>query len=265
MALLMAMIITLWGATLPSLSYGEIYQGIGPLDSLADVKKMFPKATFEKVETAWGKEWDALYKVTGAGINGKIIIKFFDTMGFKQEPEAPESKHQYRVISPEEQTDDPGPASNQGTYTSPPAGDPAPEAPPPPAAESRRSVTFVPVDLADVLPLPAPEAPPIGLEKNMEVQWVRWIPMSPIPLQRLITKYGKPDEDGFRDDDFRPFKSWTKKNINANLSDDGKMVTDIEFAFTNGEQRIAYLVKRRYIPFWLQEPKKQANKPEKKK
>jgi hypothetical protein len=60
-------------------SSGEIYRGIAPLKTLGEVNKMFPGATFKKLNPAWAKEDDAMYSVTGAGIEGIIIIMFHDT------------------------------------------------------------------------------------------------------------------------------------------------------------------------------------------
>lgn len=59
-------------------SSAEIYQGIVPYSSLGDVKKLFPKARFKKMDPAWAQERDAMYTVTGKGIAGTIVIKFND-------------------------------------------------------------------------------------------------------------------------------------------------------------------------------------------
>lgn len=57
---------------------GEVYQGIGPLDTLADVKKRFPNAKYEHLQPAWAQEADVMYSVSGSGLSGTIIIKFHD-------------------------------------------------------------------------------------------------------------------------------------------------------------------------------------------
>lgn len=36
-----------------SQSYAETYKGIGPFDTLSDIKQKFPGATYEKVHPAW--------------------------------------------------------------------------------------------------------------------------------------------------------------------------------------------------------------------
>ena len=58
--------------------YAEIYQGIGPLDTLGDEKAKFPNAKYVKTKLAWAKETDAIYEVTGQGIYGLMMINFQD-------------------------------------------------------------------------------------------------------------------------------------------------------------------------------------------
>lgn len=70
----------------------------------------------------------------------------------------------------------------------------------------------------------------------LTIRWLRWVPESPIPMQRYISKYGKPEKTGFGDRDMRPYASWPKKNIIANLSDDEKFVNNVEFGFTKQEK-----------------------------
>ena len=61
-----------------STSYSEIYQGIGPIDTLGEVKSKFPNAVFTKINPAWAQETDALYQISGTGMSGTIVINFFD-------------------------------------------------------------------------------------------------------------------------------------------------------------------------------------------
>ena len=90
-------------------------------------------------------------------------------------------------------------------------------------------------------------------EEAMEVAWVRWVPNTKIPLQRLISKYGKPEKSGFSDEDFQPYRSWDKKGVAAFLSDDEKYVGRIDFSFTREEYRKAYLTKYKFLPDWLKD------------
>lgn len=59
-------------------AHAELYRNIGPLDSLGDVKAKFPNASFESIKAAWVTESDALYKITGQGLSGSIVVKFDD-------------------------------------------------------------------------------------------------------------------------------------------------------------------------------------------
>lgn len=83
----------------------------------------------------------------------------------------------------------------------------------------------------------------------LTISWLRWVPASPIPMQRYISKYGKPEKTGFGDSDMRPYASWSKKNIHANLSDDEKFVKSVEFGFTK-QEKIAACHERTAKKFW---------------
>lgn len=61
-----------------TIASAESYQGIGALDTLGDVKSRFPNANVEKLAPAWAQPDDALYKFTGQGISGSIVIRFYD-------------------------------------------------------------------------------------------------------------------------------------------------------------------------------------------
>jgi hypothetical protein len=85
-------------------------------------------------------------------------------------------------------------------------------------------------------------------DNTVMVSWVRWIPVLPIPIERLITKYGKPDRSDFSTDDFEPYKEWTSRGIAAALSDNGKMVVRIEYSFTEKERERAYKARWGDVP-----------------
>lgn len=75
--------LTLLGSALIALACiqaaeAEIYQGIGPLDTMADLKMKYPHATFEQLHPAWAQEQDVMYSITGHGLSGLIIVKFVD-------------------------------------------------------------------------------------------------------------------------------------------------------------------------------------------
>lgn len=59
-------------------SNAETYRGIGPLDTLSDLKAKFPSATFTKQNPAWAQEYDVMYEITGVGMSGTIVVVFFD-------------------------------------------------------------------------------------------------------------------------------------------------------------------------------------------
>jgi len=159
-------------------AYAELYQGIGPLDTLADIKKKYPNATFTKKAPAWAQETDVMYEIKGRGISGTIIVKFYD------------GRPNWRVRA-QEATDEKQKALYQRLTNSP--------------------------------------------DDEVIADWVRWLPDIPFPVERMITKYGKPDKSGFTDDDYQPYKEWTQKGVFVRLSDDGKKVLVIDFTHTKKE------------------------------
>lgn len=58
--------------------HAESYKNIGPLDNLGDIKNKFPNAIVEKLNPGWAQATDALYKLSGTGMSGWIVVKFDD-------------------------------------------------------------------------------------------------------------------------------------------------------------------------------------------
>jgi len=94
-----------------------------------------------------------------------------------------------------------------------------------------------------------PWAPP---EERLVALWVLWVPESPLPLARFVSKYGPPDKAGY-DDDMQPYRRWTKIQVRVGLTDDEARVEAVEFFFTE-EERAAGLkisterIKEKYGP-----------------
>jgi len=164
-------------------SSAEIYLGIPPFKALGDVKKMFPGAEFKKLNPAWAKEDDAMYSVTGEGIEGKIIIMFHDTRPLNRDYMNQETDDTMKRLFKEysERSDD----------------------------------------------------------DSLLVTWVRWVPGEPFPVERLITKYGKPEKSDYSSVDFKPYYLWKTKGIYAHLSDDGEKVVMITYHPTEKELKEA--------------------------
>lgn len=173
----------------------EIYRGIGPLDTLADVKAKFPGAKYERFQPAWAQPGDALYEVSGPGLSGTIIIKFQDLRPFFKQALATQLSQEDRKI-----------------YE----------------------------DLAGR-----------SEEVSLSVEWVRWIPAEPIPLQRFVSKYGKPDASGYTDSELEPYREWTTRGIVAFLSSSELLVVRVDFAFTVAERRQTYQEKYGFVPDYL--------------
>ncbi|MRS05265.1 hypothetical protein EG832_18925 [bacterium] len=80
------------------------------------------------------------------------------------------------------------------------------------------------------------EGAPHPVENQEIISWVRWVPDQPFSITRLVTKYGKPEITGSSQDNFKPYKEWNKRGIQAHLTDDEKNVMRIDFTFTQKER-----------------------------
>jgi len=70
---------------LSSQALAEIYQGIKPYSTLGEIKAKFPNATFSKITPSSAQKYDVMYSVTGTGVDGDIVIKFYDLRSFWKE------------------------------------------------------------------------------------------------------------------------------------------------------------------------------------
>lgn len=87
-------------------------------------------------------------------------------------------------------------------------------------------------------------------DKALTVSWVRWVPDTAIPLQRLLSKYGKPSESGFNDE-YRPYRKWESKGVHVILSENEKYVFRIDHYFTKDEIKQYWRDKHGFVPKYL--------------
>ena len=167
----------------------EIYKDFVPSITLKQAKLNYPNAYFEDAKPAWANEDEALFKMTGAGLNGTIVLKFskLDKYYTKQ-------LNIYEAMSLNDNS------------------------------ESKTSLINL---YKTALALP--------VDERLTLDWVRFVPDIQIPYERLISRYGKPEKCGSNAEDFTPYCSWESKGVSINLSDDKKLVTDIEYTFTYEE------------------------------
>lgn len=76
-------------------------------------------------------------------------------------------------------------------------------------------------------------------DERYTIDWLRWVPDVPIPLERVKAKFGEPSKYDFSESDFQPYAEWSTKGLHVNLSDDKKMVYSIEYTFTDEENNRA--------------------------
>src|SRR4030095_13382883 len=164
------------GVLMHSSVAAETYRDISPVDTLGDVKKKLPNGTFARLNPAWAQPSDVMYRISGFGLSGTIVVKFSDSRpnwkAALEKEETETAKEIYRKLANESEDD------------------------------------------------------------ALKVDWVRWVPLQPIPLARFIAKYGHPEETGFSDEDLEPYRRWAKRGLVGYLSNDEKNVTRVDFNFT---------------------------------
>jgi hypothetical protein len=180
----------------------EIFQGILPYSTLGEIKELFPKASFSKVNAAWVTEDQGFYKMEGSGFSGILFLAFTDYRPLFRGLVQFEVT-QLNNLEKLEKTED-----NDAKINKSKAG-----------IEEFQKVVNHADDVA------------------LTIIWYRWVPVSPIPLQRYISKYGKPEKSGFRDDNMQPYRKWSKRGVTLTLSDDETKVLTTEFVFTAEEMR----------------------------
>lgn len=133
-------------------------------------------------------------------------------------------------------------------------------------------------ELAETPPEP-PEAPSADVEFTAElrrwlqgvidqsddealtISWVRWVPPTPIPMERVKAKYGEPSKCDFDPSNFTPFCKWESRALMAMTSDDRKRVVFFTAQFTKSELRSAYKRKGAYMPSWLKDDAPEPKRP----
>ena len=167
----------------------EIYKDFVPSITLKQAKLNYPNAYFEDAKPAWANEDEALFKMTGAGLNGTIVLKFskLDKYYTKQ-------LNIYEAMSLNDNS------------------------------ESKTSLINL---YKTALALP--------VDERLTLDWVRFVPDIQIPYERLISRYGKPEKCDSNPENFTPYCSWESKGVYISLSDDKKLVTSIEYQFTDEE------------------------------
>ena len=167
----------------------EIYKDFTPFITLKQIKLNYPNANFEDAKPAWANEDEALFRMTGAGLTGTIVLKFSKSDKFWTK-----QLNEYEAKS---------------------------------LNENSESITYLINFYKTSLALP--------LDERLVLDWVRFVPYIQIPYERLISRYGKPEKCGSNAEDFTPYCSWESKGVSINLSDDKKLVANIEYTFTYEE------------------------------
>lgn len=179
----------------------EIYHGIASSSSLGDIKKQFPNATIVKVKAAWVPPSEGFYLMTGIGLGGSVYLDFYD------------SRPVFATLAMER--------ANQAI----------PLRRLPDSDEKTAQLKELDERVAKLNAI-ANRAD----DEALTVAWVRWVPTSPIPIQRFVAKYGKPSRTDFDNNNMEPYSIWTARALSAKLSDDLKFVFSVDYGFTEAEK-----------------------------
>ena len=83
----------------------------------------------------------------------------------------------------------------------------------------------------------------------LTVNWVRWTPDKPIPIDRYKQRYGNP-VCSF-DDSMNPICKWLSVSLEAQMSDDQKLVMFVTTTFTKEEKQASSKAKYGALPPYL--------------
>jgi hypothetical protein len=72
-------------------------------------------------------------------------------------------------------------------------------------------------------------------EERMGLDWIRWVPDTRLPIERIEGKYGKPSKCDYETDTFKPYCSWKERGLTVGLSDDKRIVTMMDFMITDAD------------------------------
>lgn len=179
----------------------EVYRDIGPMDSYAMVKAKFPGAKTETLTPAWLGEQEWLHQITGNGLSGTIVIKSSPSINDRLKQRFLEYFEHMRDSLVAE--DHPADSLSIRFYSA--------------AADSFSNAVYRNLSVD---------------EDSATVDWVRWIPDSPVRVDYVIEKFGTGYVRKFSDEDMQPYFEWTARGVVATLSDDQLSVVNIEYAFT---------------------------------
>jgi hypothetical protein len=72
----------------------------------------------------------------------------------------------------------------------------------------------------------------------LTVDWVRWVPDSPVPKEKAVSKYGTPKCSVA--DDFSNICTFDKFSVVASMDDSGKNILGFDTYFTKNERQIGW-------------------------
>lgn len=72
-------------------------------------------------------------------------------------------------------------------------------------------------------------------EDALEVNWVRWTPPAPVPLAKLVARYGKPV--CAPDETFETVCRWPSRALAASIDSAGKAAVKLDTDFTEDERK----------------------------
>lgn len=174
-------------------AHAEVLFEIRYSATLGMVKEVYPNATYSKLKPAWLGQDEAFIRVSGSGMNGALMVAFFDERPLWA------SRTREDVLAL--------------------------------LSAGGREPTEAAVEdyLADSKKIAAR-----GDDEALYVKWVRWVPVTPINLVKLESRYGKAACS--MNEAFDTVCSWPKRALQATMTEDGKAARLIDTQFTEAER-----------------------------
>lgn len=80
----MRLVVSMFLLAVLGVCHGETYLNFGPGDTIQDAKRKYPNAQFNGVEVGWATKSDKFIRMSGAGIEGDVYLKFSASDEFMQ-------------------------------------------------------------------------------------------------------------------------------------------------------------------------------------
>lgn len=184
-------------------SHAEVFSDIWYNDTLASIKKQFPKAVYKDLAPAWLQADERFIEIHGPGLSHRLLIQFADIGPLVKE------------VAVEDQEKNQSPTQQQLAW--------------------RASLLWRLTNAPD---------------EFVVVESVRIVYSDKVPISRFKARYGEPESCKFNES-FVQICTWPKRNMHANVTDDGKFVYQADTRFTKEEKIQSFHRRGEAVPAFL--------------